>query len=82
MKKLQELQGELRRLIHALMTQNGRNFKLETTHLAHRRTTHYLWLENITDKSISSFKAKLSLIDKPPKDIDLTLAQYNREIDI
>lgn len=80
-KKLQELQGELRRHIHALMRRSGRNFRLETTHITHWRTPHYLWLENIIDKSTGSFKANLSLLVKQLKDIDLTLTQYDREID-
>lgn len=75
-KKLQELQGELRRHIHGLMRRNNRHFRLETPHITHWRTPHYLWLESIIDKSTGSFKANLSLLVKQLKDIDHCIDAY------
>jgi hypothetical protein len=48
-KKLQELQGDLRRHIHDLLRRNSCHFRLETSYKTHWLTPHYNWLEGIID---------------------------------
>ena len=79
--KLQDIQSDLRRHIHGLLRRNNRHFKLETDHKAHWTGPHYRWLDKVVKESAGSFKSNLILLLKQLKDIDLTVKEYQKEID-
>jgi len=69
------------RHIHGLLWRNNRYFKLETDHKAHWTGPHYRWLDKVVKESAGSFKSNLILLLKQLKDIDLTVKEYQKEID-